>query len=80
MSIRQIKEQLLKYERLTVAELATVLKEPEASIQFIIDEWVEKGKIKAEQELPICMSGGCGCSSGTADSCSAVKVYYSWVS
>jgi len=79
MGIREIKTQLKKYNRLTLSELAIVLKAPENSFKHILDEWIEKGKIKIEKEVPICMSCGCKCSSGTANSCSAVKIYYSWI-
>lgn len=78
MGIREIKTQLKKYNRLTLSELAVVLKSPENSFKHILDEWIEKGKIKIEKEVPICMTGSCSCSSGTTNNCSAVKIYYVW--
>ncbi len=81
MSIREIKFQLQKYSKLTMAELATVLGEPIESVSHIVEEWEKKGKIIKKQEIPICASGavgGCSCASVTSGGCTEAKYYYSW--
>ncbi len=81
MEIRNVRNKLKKYKKLSLAQLAQVTGERKDDLQFVLAEWVNQNKVEETSELASSFEcGGCSCSAGSCDTTSMDKeVLYRWV-
>ncbi len=81
MEIRNVRNTLKKYKKLSLAQLAQVTGESKDDLQFVLTDWVNQNKVEEVSELVSSFEcGGCSCSSGSCDTASMDKeILYSWV-
>jgi len=66
MNVREVRDALKKYKKLTLGELATVTKEDTIDLEIVLNDWQAKGKVMVIEPISCgssCCSGG-SCSSG----------------
>ncbi len=79
MDIRKLRDNLKKFKKLSIEELAILVGESSDDIKPILSEWERRGKIIATTETSLCGSG-CGCSAAKLSECDiAPKLLYSWI-
>lgn len=78
MHSSDLKRLLLEYGKLSVGQLQMLTRESKDDLQFLIDQWVQKGRIQEviEDEEASCGGGCSGCA--TVSSCEPQQ-YYRWV-
>lgn len=77
MDSSNLKSLLLEYGKLSVGQLQILTQEDPDDLQFLIDQWLHKGRIEVAPEEELSCSSGCsGCNIKT-ENCGPT-VYYQW--
>lgn len=77
MHSSDLKRLLLEYGKLSVGQLQMLTQESKEDLQFLIDQWLQKGRIREVIEEEASCGGGCsGCA--TVSNCEPQQ-YYRWV-
>lgn len=78
MHSSDLKRLLIEYGKLSIGQLHILTKEDKEDLQFLIKQWIQKGRIKeVTEELSGC-GGGCG-GCNISSTCEP-PIYYSWIS
>lgn len=78
MQSSDLKRLLQEYGKLSIGQLHILTKEEKTDLQFLVDQWRERGRIVEAPEEKSSCGGGCG--GCTISSDCAPQTYYSWVS
>jgi len=78
MNIRNVRDKFKHFGTLSIAQLSAVTGETISDLQFVVQELLQKEKIKVTEIDQSC-GGGCSCSSSKAEKCSTKDQLYSWV-
>lgn len=77
MHSSDLKQLLLEYGKLSVGQLQMLTSEDSNDLQFLIDQWIQKGRITIAKDEESACGGGCsGC--GVSSDCGP-PTYYSWI-
>lgn len=78
MHSSDLKNLLIEYGQLSIGQLKTLTQESDEDLQFLIDQWIQKGRIEIAEPEEISCGGGCsGCA--TVSNCGPT-IYYKWIS